>query len=76
MIIIRDVSVEAMKTIARVLGETYFIFTPEEDGVYPKVSCKEKVSITFNPENDYVKLESNVGQAILLTNEFSTITIL
>lgn len=76
MISINDVSVEAMKSVARVLGETNFLFTPQVGDLYPKVSCKDKIAITFNPDNCYVKLVSDIGQARLFTNEFSTITIL
>ena len=76
MISICDVSTAEAHRLTRCLGESNFILTEDEDGVTPKISCKENVSIAFSAKYGYVLLETDIGQFELHTNHFSTITII
>ena len=76
MITIKDVSKKAAENLFLACGSGNFMRSAVNGDIYDKISCSDKVSILFHPRYGYVILESDVGQAELRVEEFSTITIL
>lgn len=78
MITIRDIYAPEADRMIRLLGEANFCAVPSasDANIYDKISCGDKVSVTFCPSLGYAFLESDLGQFELQTGDFSTITIL
>lgn len=76
MITIRDISKKAAENLFIACGSDNFTKSSLNEDIYEKISCSDKISIAFHPTYGYVLLESNIGQAELFTDDFSTITIL